>query len=134
MFQAATIPGDNLMRMVNAYINAVKNNYFQFSGRMHRAEFWWFALMNALILFAMYIVTLLPSLKIVGSFILIIYYLAIFLPMIGAQVRRLHDIGMSGWWILILFVPFIGGIVIFIMEVLPSKPSGEKYGPYHDSV
>lgn len=121
------------MRMVNAYINAVKNNYFQFSGRMHRAEFWWFALMDNLIVFAMYVVTLLPSLKIVGSLILFIYMLATALPSAGAEVRRLHDVGRSGWWLLILLVPVVS-IVMLIMWALPSNPSGEKYGPYHDSV
>jgi len=134
MFKPATIPGDNNMRMVDAYINAIKNNYFQFSGRMHRDEFWWFTLMNALILIAISIDTLLPFIKILSGVIWVIYILAISLPVLGAQVRRLHDIGMSGWWMLINFIPYIGIIVIFIMDLLPSNPSGEKYGPYYDSV
>lgn len=123
------------MRMVNAYLNVIQNNYFQFQGRMHRAEFWWFALMNFLVALGIIIaIIMLLKMKNIGIIILGIYYLALLLPTLGAQVRRLHDIGISGWWLLIGLVPYVGGIALLIMEILPSKPSGEKYGPYHDSV
>ncbi|MBE7566095.1 DUF805 domain-containing protein [Acidithiobacillus thiooxidans] len=123
--------------MVNAYLNVVKNNYFQFHGRMARAEFWWFTLMNFLIALALtFIVLLLSAMKNTDLAIAIIgiYYLALLLPTLGGQIRRLHDIGMSGWWILINLVPYIGAIALLIMLILPSKPSGEVYGPYHDSM
>jgi Predicted membrane protein len=125
------------MQMVNAYLNVVKNNYFQFHGRMARAEFWWFTLMNFLIALALsFIVLLLSAMKNTDLALAIIgiYYLALLLPSLGAQIRRLHDIGMSGWWILINLVPYIGAIALLIMLILPSKPSGEVYGPYHDSM
>ncbi|WP_215866812.1 MULTISPECIES: DUF805 domain-containing protein [Acidithiobacillus] len=125
------------MQMVNAYLNVVKNNYFQFHGRMARAEFWWFTLMNFLIALALtFIVLLLSAMKNTDLAIAIIgiYYLALLLPTLGGQIRRLHDIGMSGWWILINLVPYIGAIALLIMLILPSKPSGEVYGPYHDSM
>ncbi|WP_414040532.1 DUF805 domain-containing protein [Acidithiobacillus sp. M4-SHS-6] len=123
------------MRMINAYLNVIQNNYFQFNGRMQRAEFWWFVLMNTLIFIAIWIVFIvLLGMKNIGMALLIIYYLALLLPTLGAQVRRLHDIGISGWWLLIALVPYVGGIALLVMEVLPAKPSGEKYGPYHDSV
>lgn len=125
------------MQMVNAYLNVVKNNYFQFHGRMARAEFWWFTLMNFLIALALtFIVLLLFAMKNTDLAIAIIgiYYLALLLPSLGTQIRRLHDIGMSGWWILINLVPYIGAIALLIMLILPSKPSGEVYGPYHDSM
>jgi uncharacterized membrane protein YhaH (DUF805 family) len=125
------------MQMVNAYLNVVKNNYFQFHGRMARAEFWWFTLMNFLIALALsFIVLILSANKNIDlAFAIIgIYYLALLLPSLGAQVRRLHDIGMSGWWILINLVPYIGAIALLIMLIFPSKPSGEVYGPYHDSM
>lgn len=84
------------MRMVNAYLNVIQNNYFQFNGRMQRAEFWWFVLMNTLIFIAIWIVFIvLLGMKNIGMTILIIYYLALLLPTLGAQVRRLHDIGIS---------------------------------------
>lgn len=57
-----------------------------------------------------------------------IYALAIFLPSLGVTVRRLHDTGRSGWWILIGIVPIIGGIVLLVFMVLDSTPDNE-YGP-----
>ncbi len=121
------------MQMFNVYLHVIRNNYFQFHGRMARAEYWWFVLMNIIIAIAIFIVIVLLSLKNTGIALLAVYYLAIPLPSLGTQVRRLHDIGLSGWWLLISLVPYVGGIALLIMFILPAKPSGEKYGPYHDS-
>ncbi|MEL7542578.1 MAG: DUF805 domain-containing protein [Pseudomonadota bacterium] len=43
--------------------------------------------------------------------------------------RRLHDIGITGWAILVHFVPYIGGIAFLIMMILPTKKGGNKWGP-----
>ncbi|MFA7496330.1 MAG: DUF805 domain-containing protein [Acidithiobacillus sp.] len=127
------------MRMVNAYINVIQNNYFQFHGRMARSEFWWFVLMNFLIALALSLIIIIlmmflpSSTQDIGLAFIAVYSLALMLPSLGAQVRRLHDIGISGWWLLINLVPYIGGIALLIMLILPAKPSGEKYGNYRDS-
>ncbi len=58
--------------------------------------------------------------------------LAMLLPSLAVTVRRLHDTGRSGWLILLLFIPLvncIAGIVLFIFELLDSKPEDNKYGP-----
>ena len=57
-----------------------------------------------------------------------LYNLAVFIPGLAVSVRRLHDIGKSGWWFLILLVPFIGAIVLLIFFCLDSQPGGNKYG------
>jgi uncharacterized membrane protein YhaH (DUF805 family) len=58
-----------------------------------------------------------------------LYALAIILPSLGVFVRRLHDTGRTGWWILIGLIPAIGGIVLFVFSVMDSQPGDNKYGP-----
>jgi uncharacterized membrane protein YhaH (DUF805 family) len=58
-----------------------------------------------------------------------IFSLAAFLPSLAIMVRRLHDIGRSGWWYFIAFVPFVGGIVLLIFTLLDSEPGPNLYGP-----
>jgi uncharacterized membrane protein YhaH (DUF805 family) len=60
----------------------------------------------------------------------IMFTVAILPPSICVSVRRLHDIGRSGWWYLINAVPYIGGIVFFIFTLLPSQPEENEYGSY----
>ena len=57
------------------------------------------------------------------------YSLAIIVPSLAVTVRRLHDVGRSGWWILISLIPLIGGIVIFVFMVLDSHEGENRFGP-----
>jgi len=56
------------------------------------------------------------------------YWLAIILPTLGVGIRRLHDTGRSGWWILIGLIPIIGAIVLLVFFVQDSNPDNQ-YGP-----
>src|ERR687885_610071 len=58
-----------------------------------------------------------------------LYSLAVLIPSIAVTVRRLHDTGRTGWWILIGLIPFIGGIILLIFMVLDSEPGTNQYGP-----
>ena len=58
-----------------------------------------------------------------------LYLLAILIPAIAVSVRRLHDIGKSGWWFLLIFVPLIGAIVLIIWFVKDSEPGTNRFGP-----
>lgn len=58
----------------------------------------------------------------------LLYSIAVFLPGLAVSVRRLHDVGKSGWMILISFVPLIGGIWLFILMVTESDPGQNVYG------
>ena len=62
-----------------------------------------------------------------GGILQVVYSLAIFLPTLALSVRRLHDIGKSGWWMLLSFVPIIGPLVLLIFWILPSKESDNPY-------
>lgn len=58
-----------------------------------------------------------------------LYGLAIFLPSLSVGVRRLHDTGRTGWWMLIGLIPFIGAVVLLIFMIQDSQPTDNQYGP-----
>jgi uncharacterized membrane protein YhaH (DUF805 family) len=60
---------------------------------------------------------------------LVLYVMWSFLVFLALDVRRIHDIGLCGWWILIGLVPFIGAIVVFIFTVIKGNVGDNKYGP-----
>jgi uncharacterized membrane protein YhaH (DUF805 family) len=64
-----------------------------------------------------------------GGILGIVFSLAMLVPGIAVTVRRLHDTGRSGWWILISLIPFLGWIVLLVFMVLDSHPGDNEYGP-----
>ena len=70
------------------------------------------------------IVYILPFL----SFLSPLFILAILLPGIGLFIRRLHDINLFGWWILIALIPFIGAIALILLFVIPGDDKANDYG------
>jgi uncharacterized membrane protein YhaH (DUF805 family) len=58
-----------------------------------------------------------------------LYALGVMIPAMAVSIRRLHDTGRSGWWLLITFVPVIGAIVFLYFMVLDSNPESNEYGP-----
>ena len=111
---------------MNWYLDVVKNKYATFSGRARRKEYWMFFLINLLIAMGIGIVEAIIGL---GGILGILYALALLIPGIAVSVRRLHDTGRSGWWLLIGFIPFIGWIVVLVFMVLDSQPGDNEYGP-----
>ena len=113
---------------MNWYINAFKK-YATFHGRARREEFWTFTLLNSLIsIFVGFIDFLLIKTQFFGLFSLV-YGLLILLPSFAVAVRRLHDSGRSGWWLLVGLVPYIGVIVGIVFMFLDSDPGTNQYGP-----
>lgn len=116
---------------MNWYLAALKN-YANFEGRAQRKAFWYFVLFNTL--FAIILAILDSAL---GTFdaqsgwgaLGAIYTLAVLLPGIAVAARRLHDIGRSGWWQLIVLVPIIGAILLVVWYCFDSTPGSNKYGP-----
>ncbi|MEZ5752279.1 MAG: DUF805 domain-containing protein [Paracoccaceae bacterium] len=97
--------------------------YVTFDGRAARSEFWWFVLFQL-------IVNVVAS-GVFGSksIIALIITLALFLPSLAVGVRRLHDIGKSGWWVLIGLVPLLGLLVLLYFYVQDSESGTNAYGP-----
>ena len=116
---------------MNWYFEVLKK-YAVFGGRARRKEYWYFVLFNALIGIVLAIVdgvtgTLVPGagIGLLGG----LYSLAVFIPGFAVTVRRLHDTGKSGWWLLIFLVPLVGVIVFLVFMVKDSQPGENQYGP-----
>jgi len=115
---------------MNWYLEVLKK-YADFNGRARRKEYWMFFLFNIIISIALIIVDgILGTSAAPGAMGLFgaIYLLALLIPGIAVAVRRLHDTGRSGWWILIGLVPFVGGIVLIVFLVQDSTPGENQFG------
>ncbi len=114
-------------------IEAVKvffRNYTNFSGRSTRADYWWVMLASFLFGFCLGVITTVLKLDVkTAGAIEGLICLAILVPSLALSVRRLHDINKSGWFLLIAFVPFVGGLILFIFTLLDSVNEGNNYGP-----
>lgn len=104
---------------MNWYLKCWKQ-YADFSTRARRTEYWMFVLFNFLISCLLYICGL-----VILSYI---YSLAVFIPGLAVCVRRLHDIGRSGWWYFIALVPIIGWILLLVWFCMDSQPGANKWG------
>ena len=105
--------------------------YAEFSGRSRRKEYWMFTLLLIIVNIVVGIVE--ASLGLAGTFgygpLSLLVMLAIIVPSIAVGVRRLHDTGRSGWWMLIAFLPIIGGLVLLVFFVLEGTKGPNEYGP-----
>ena len=113
------------------YLHVLKN-FANFNGRARRKEYWMYILFYYLILILVVFLDNLFKITI-NEFIpygplTIVYLLFSMIPTLAVAVRRLHDIGKSGWWMLISLVPFIGGIWLFILLVTDSQLEENIYG------
>ena len=113
------------------YLLAFKN-YATFNGRSNRSEYWYFVLFN--FIFAILAMSLD---SVFGTafdnnfygFIYLAYLFITLLPGLSVSVRRLHDTNKSGWWTLILFIPFIGSLWLLIIMAGKGTDGENKYGP-----
>ena len=105
------------------YIQAIKN-YCNFSGRARRKEYWMFALISAVIASVLGIVDGIIGINIFTS----LYSLFIVIPELSLSFRRLHDIDKSAWWLLIVFVPVVGAIVLLLFSLKPGTIGANNYG------
>lgn len=112
---------------MNWYLEPLKK-YATFTGRSRRKEYWMFMLFNFLISFALGLVDGILFSSEIGI-LSTIYSLFILVPSIALTVRRLHDIGKSGWWCLIGLIPVIGAIVLLVFACFDSQPGDNEYGP-----
>lgn len=102
--------------------------YVTFSGRAQRAEYWTFGFVNFVILMVLVGIGELGGVKWATN-IGVLFALVIALPTIAVTIRRLHDIGRTGWWWLIQLVPYVGPIVMIVFGCFDSQPGDNKYGP-----
>jgi uncharacterized membrane protein YhaH (DUF805 family) len=110
---------------VNWYL-AVLKNYAGFSGRARRTEYWMFFLINLIIVVVLDLIGM--AIK-VSTLLGGIYGLAVLIPSLAVGVRRLHDTGRSGWWLLIGLIPVIGTIILIVFMATEGQPGDNQYGP-----
>ena len=118
--------------------------YATFTGRASRSEYWWWALVAFVVISVLEILAFVTggpatisadgtSVEgpgagyIIFSIILLIWSLATLVPSIALLVRRLHDGNFSGFFAFLALVPFVGGIIILVLALLPSKPEGARF-------
>ncbi len=106
----------------------VLRQYVDFAGRARRKEYWMFTLVNAIIAV---VLAILDSALFGAPFSVLswLYGLAVLLPNVAVGVRRLHDTGRSGWWLLIGIIPLIGSIVLIVFLATDGEQQPNAYGP-----
>ena len=136
--------------------------YADFSGRAPRPEYWWFVLAQIVVLLVAMLLDSLLGSDLGGTgygIIYIIVALALLLPSVAVSIRRLHDTNRSGWWLLLVAVPYLllglmtgmaaagdspvglgmagivgivalaGAIAILVFMILPGTPGDNRFGP-----
>ena len=120
------------------YLQALKN-YSNFKGRARRKEYWMFTLMYIIILiFATILDNVIgTTFEIAGTnlgynlgygWVYLIVGLLHLLPSLSLVVRRLHDVGKSGWFYFIILIPVVGFIWIFILSIKEGEMGNNFYG------
>ena len=107
------------------YLKVVRDNYANFDGRARRQEYWMFVLFNMIFTYGGLFLLGFLSAAVDSPYIIFIVYIYIFsmiIPSIAVGVRRMHDVGKSGWYILI-------PIYSFILAVTEGERGPNQYGP-----
>ncbi len=93
-----------------------------FEGRARRSEYWYFSLF-------VFIISGVINLIFKGGLVPTILSILLSICSLSAEVRRLHDVGKSGWWLLLAAVPIIGWIILIVFMVKDSEAGENQYGP-----
>lgn len=133
--------GGFIANLIELHKGLIKN-YVNFNGRVSRKEFWNIGLTVIGVMLALTVISLVflgisvASESLILTFLSCIpmlavsaYGIAVLVPLTALEVRRLHDIGKSGWFLLLGFVPYVGSIIIFVFTLLDSQPGENQYGP-----
>ena len=118
--------------------------YADFSGRSRRLEYWMFTLFLILVTIGFMVLFFMsvaltaktgansggaPVMLVLLIGIFVLGYLAILIPMLAVQVRRFHDQDLSGWFILLSFIPYLGGLILFVFMCIDGTPGPNRFGP-----
>jgi uncharacterized membrane protein YhaH (DUF805 family) len=103
--------------MINYYVGVLKK-YADFNGRARRSEYWYFALCSFLISIILALIGFYAGFTLLGN----LYSLAVLIPSIAVGVRRMHDVGKSGWY---LIIP----IYNLVLACTDGQHGPNQYGP-----
>ncbi|MDR2709768.1 MAG: DUF805 domain-containing protein [Burkholderiales bacterium] len=131
---------------MNWFLDVLKNKYAKFDGRASRPEYWFFVMFMWLVFLAFDIVINIAGFIFIPASVradidshpmalfllvspLLLYWLAMLVPHIAVAVRRFHDQDKSGWFVLLSFIPFVGGLIVLVFMLLPGTPGDNRFGP-----
>ena len=111
---------------MNFFIEALQK-YADFSGRATRQQYWMFMLFYILIYIGLSLIETAFGSSGIGILSLL-FTLGLLVPSIAILARRLHDIGKSGWWMLLALIPLVGAIIVLVFTILDSEKESNQYG------
>lgn len=119
--------------------------YADFSGRSRRQEYWMFVLFTVLVYLACLVVLVavvgfeegaaerkpddVPVAGLITLMLFVLVYLGFFIPTLAVKVRRFHDQDLSGWFVLLGFIPYLGPLIVFIFMCIDGTPGPNRFGP-----
>lgn len=115
---------------MNWYLAVVKK-YAVFSGRARRKEYWMFILFYTLFGIVAMVLDNVLGTTVAGlgyGLFYCVFVLAMVLPSLGVGVRRLHDVGKSGWFLFIVLIPIVGAIWLLVLACSDGIAGPNKYG------
>lgn len=114
-----------------SFSQAVSNGFaqaFDFQSRAARSEYWFWVLFVVLANLAARMVDA-GLYGMVNGPVTAVVVLALLIPGLAYAVRRFHDLGRTGWWVLLLLVPIIGPIAVVVWFIQPGESGPNDYGP-----
>jgi uncharacterized membrane protein YhaH (DUF805 family) len=117
--------------IIENFKDIIINKYAQFNGRANKTEFWQYVLVYFLISIALsLLMSIFGGVKILRVLFMIlnvIVMLALIIPSLAVSVRRMHDIGKAGGWILVNLIPLIGLIWFILLAIKDSEPGANRF-------
>ena len=118
------------------YLKVMRDNYANFSGRARRKEYWMFVLVQAIVMIGLMILDSvlgldfeLQGISLGYGYLYLIGLIVHFIPSLAVLVRRLHDVGKSGWFYFIFLIPIIGIIWLLVLYCTEGQKEDNKCGP-----
>lgn len=106
------------------------SKYADFSGRARRSEYWWFVVFAAVASTVASVLDAIIGTRFGGTgLIQVLVTLVLLIPSLAVGVRRLHDVGQTGWWVLLLLIPVVGAVVLILAFYIRDSAPDNQYGP-----
>jgi len=109
------------------YYKLAFQRYADFEGRSRRSEYWYFVLFNTLAAYALLFLGGFVN-PMAGVALYGVYLLAAIVPSFAVAVRRMHDVGKSGWLLLVSLIPLVGAILLLVWFITDSDPGVNQWG------
>ena len=118
------------------YLKVMRDNYANFSGRARRKEYWMFVLVQTIVMIGLMILDSvmgldfeLQGISLGYGYLYLIGLIVHFIPSLAVLVRRLHDVGKSGWFYFIFLIPIIGVLWLLVLYCTEGQKQDNKWGP-----